>query len=235
MAGVSIERLPLGYVQRSKFTYIDTDTITIGPGVYHHSGTTEQIVYWDSTITKNLTVSGTGFYYIYIDDSAVVTAGTNLLTATELIASPAEPSLAPLGHGWYNGNDRCIFAVFVLSGSVVAFYHDGGDYVQYLSAIADRASSDVAARAVNVLTIPSFSTKAMCYFLVGLNGGYELKVAPSDADGVTILTGVASESRDSVASVITGATQGLYLALTDYTGTNNVRIDTLGWFFPMGM
>ena len=68
----------LGYVQRSKFAWTDADTITIGPGAYHHSGTTNQIVYWNSTLTKDLTVTGTQWYYIYIDDSAIVTLGTNL-------------------------------------------------------------------------------------------------------------------------------------------------------------
>ena len=50
------------------------------------------------------------YNYLYIDDSAVVTAGNTTITASELISSPTAPTLNTTKGGFYNGNDRCIYA-----------------------------------------------------------------------------------------------------------------------------
>lgn len=225
----------LGYAKRSKFSWTDADTITIGPGAYHHSGTTDQIVYWSSTLTLDMTVSGTDWYYIYIDDSAIVTAGLKLLTASEITYSTTEPAWSDAKHGWYNGADKCIFAVHVTSDSIDAFYHDGGDYVQYVAGIEDRGDADLTARASVTLTIPSYSTKASCYIGHNLASAAMFKVATTDIDGIPVARVVASTTLGFSFVTHTAADQKIYIALSDYTGTNNVNLTTLGWFFPVGM
>lgn len=225
----------LGYAKRSKFSWTDADTITIGPGVYHHSGTTDQMVYWASTLTLDMTVSGTRWYYIYIDDSAIVSAGVKLLTATQFTYSITAPTWSDAKQGLYNGSDRCIFAVHVTSDSIDAFFHDGGDYLQYKIRVTDRTSSDLASRASTSLTIPAFCTRALCYFWATMNGVYTLYVAPADVDGIPVMDGVAATGISEMHQVITSATQTIYLALSNYTGTNNVHVSTVGWFFPTGM
>jgi hypothetical protein len=115
-----------GYSRPGKFKYSNTTTITIDPSTYQHSGTKNQFIYWDSTLTfvfgsagsnsGSTNLGATTWYYLYIDDSAVATAGTNLITASELIAVSTAPTYNASKHGWYNGNDRVIGA-FRTNGS----------------------------------------------------------------------------------------------------------------------
>ena len=82
-----------------------------GTFVYQHAGTTAQILTGaDVTFTRSDTSGTAQFNYLYIDDSAVVTAGNTIITATELISSPTAPTLNTTKGGFYNGNDRCIYA-----------------------------------------------------------------------------------------------------------------------------
>jgi hypothetical protein len=82
-----------------------------GTFVYQHAGTTTQILSGaDVTFTRSDTSSTAQFNYLYIDDSAVVTAGNTTITASELISSPTAPTLSTTKGGFYNGNDRCIYA-----------------------------------------------------------------------------------------------------------------------------
>lgn len=91
--------------RRSRFLWKDVNEIYIDSGCYFHKGTTNQNVYWDSQLTyqfSSLTVSD--WSYLYIDDSSVVSAGTNLLTASEFIDSTTEPSWSDTKQGWYFPN-----------------------------------------------------------------------------------------------------------------------------------
>lgn len=230
-----LNKFTLGYLSRGLITYVDANTITIGPGAYHHSGTTDQIVYWNSTLTKDVTVSGTQWYYIYIDDSAIVTAGTCLLTATEFIESTTAPTWSATKHGWYNGSDRCIAAIRVSSGSIFPFYHDGGDYVQYRSGIADLPiNTNLAARTDAALTIPAFCTRALCMFYSQLNAASYVFCAPADLRGIPVMRGLTTESTE-VAPVYTNSSQTVWLEISSYDEDNYVGFYTLGWFYPVGM
>jgi len=150
-----------GYVGRSTFVYKDADETTVGPGVYHHNGTSEQMVYWDADL--DVTVTGTsGWNYLYIDDSAVVTAGTDELTATELLYATDAPTWSDTKHGWYNGSDRCIFAVWCTAASTqYAWDHDGGRLIIWDSFYSARALADLDSTWVDVtLSVPSFCSFA---------------------------------------------------------------------------
>ena len=134
----------LGRVMRPKFRWKDADEIYIGAGAYHHSGTSEQFVYWNSEITFELekTVDGgdnndsdtfdtDGWHYIYLDDSAIVTQASALLDKDCFLNDMTAPAYSATKHGWYNGNDRCIFAIYETSDAVYEFIHDGGDEIFY--------------------------------------------------------------------------------------------------------
>jgi len=101
-----------GWRIRPVFTWASATTMLLnGTFTYQHNGTTTQILTGaDVTFTRSDTSSVAQFNYLYIDDSAVVTAGNAIITATELISSPTSPTLNTTKGGFYNGNDRCIYA-----------------------------------------------------------------------------------------------------------------------------
>ena len=101
-----------GWRIRPIFTWESTTTIKLnGVFSYQHDGTTTQIVSGENvTFTRSDTSSVAQYNYLYIDDSAVVTAGNTTITASELISSPTAPTLNTTKGGFYNGNDRCIYA-----------------------------------------------------------------------------------------------------------------------------
>jgi len=169
--------------QRSTFSHVDDDTITIGPGVYFHDGTARQTVFWDADITFECFRPGTGgsnadnsaagaseWHYIYLDDSAIVTQASPELDADCFLNSTTAPTWSDAKHGWYNGSDRCIFAILTDGTSdIVEFYHDGGDAVFYADNQTERSVSalDSASSWVDVdmkTSVPGFSTKAQVNF-----------------------------------------------------------------------
>ena len=225
--------------KRAQFVWKDADEIYLNAGAYYHNGTTDQIVYWDSQLTyqfQNLAASD--WSYLYIDDSAVVSAGTNLLTATELIDSTTEPAWSDAKHGWYNGEDKVIHAVRTDgSSNILEFHHDGGDCVIFdedIDIVANVDIDDVFTDAT--LIIPKFSTKAIIYAKLNyvdgsstlswkVNGG-------STTKGVPIAAVEADSHLDSsVAQVFTDSSQIIEIKNSDSNG-NTVYLTTVGWYFP---
>lgn len=168
LAGITYD-IMAGLVIRPKFTYKDADEIYIGAGRYHHAGTTEQLVKWDSTITFEAESTGSNagstdfgtseWHYLYIDDSAVVTAGTNVLTASEFLNSTTAPTWSASELGWYNGNDRCIFAFYVnSSGNIDIFYHLNSDNTIYWDSMNNLGFSWTTSWKDCTCRLPSFAT-----------------------------------------------------------------------------
>jgi hypothetical protein len=227
-----------GFVQRPKFEYKDADEIYINAGAYHHDGTTEQIVYWNSQLTIAGTFSGTDWYYLYLDDSAIVTAGTNLLTASEFIFSTTEPTWSHTKHGWYNGNDRCIFAVYSSSGSIYKFYHDA-DSVVYDVALNNLTLTDIDTWTDVTLTIPAFATRAsgIFEFEAGSQNTYSYW-RPNGSSGAGHLIGTGSVT-------VSGACINTVMVIADSTqkievnpaasGGAKIGVDTAGWYLPSGV
>lgn len=123
-----------GGLDRPRFTYKDKNEIYIDAGMYHHSGATEQIVYWDSQLTIPISTASTNVWkYVYLNDAAIVSHGSPLLTASEITFEAAEPTWSDSKGGFYGyGTYRCIFAVYIDgSSSIKKFWHDGGPYVHY--------------------------------------------------------------------------------------------------------
>ena len=229
------EHARLGYLERPVFAFVDTDTITIGPGVYHHMGTTDQFVHWDSTLTFNATLSGTQFNYLYLDDSEIAKRGLSSITAQELVLSTTAPTYLARRHGWYNGLDRCIGAFRVTSDAFAGFYHDGGSFLQYATPLIDRGTSDLASAETVAVSIPAVATRAIITFELAANGAYLLNVGP-DANGLAgVGYGTASVTQRFRVETFVSSAREIYVTLSDYTNTNSLNIRTNGWFFPAGM
>jgi len=158
--------------------FSSTVAITIGGGMWAHAGTTSQHVYTATQITFTLGPAGSNslssalgadeLQYIYIDDSAVVVAGTALLTATEFVNSTTAPSFSHAKVGWYNGLDRCIGCVLTDSANVVIpFYTVGGHFVLYKEFTAEYATANCPTTFTALdmsSSIPKFSTR--CRMLI---------------------------------------------------------------------
>lgn len=116
-----------GELQRAKFERLSDTSIKVYPAIYDLDAKGKNVS-WDSALTIT-GLSGTAeWHYIYLDYSAIT--GTTV-TASEIITSTTAPSWSDSKHGWYNGDDRCIFAVYITSNVIQNFYHDGKDFVQY--------------------------------------------------------------------------------------------------------
>lgn len=230
---------PIGYVRRSKFTYVNTTTFTIGPGVYNILGPAGgwRTVFWSNDITFVHTAASTGWHYLCISDSASAVDAPRELVASDFVASATAPSWSAAKQGWYNGNDRCIFAYFVWSGAIWPFYHDGGDYVQYKGEGApSRSYTDLSAAETVTATIPAFSTRGKFSLFCTLNGAYLVYVSTTTSAYRTLGYGASgTDVHFSLFEHYTSSAQGLNIALSDYTGTNSVSLQTNGWYFPTGM
>jgi hypothetical protein len=137
-----------GLAVRGKFSWKDADEIYIEPFTYHHDGTKEQLVYADLQLTfqfgsggsnagsQDLTGLGPDFIFVYLDDSAIVTAATNLIAAGQLVANNTAPTWTVGKHGWYNGSDRAIFAVYIDGSDNVIEFMNYGDLVMLADHLA---------------------------------------------------------------------------------------------------
>lgn len=148
-----------GLFQRCKFAKNTDSSFYLTAGTYHHVGTTEQFVYWNTTLSKTISgITGTQTYYVYLDDSAIVAAGTAELTASEIAVTTSAPVYSDTKHGYYSGNDRCIFMIPVTAGAIEKVVHDGGRFVRYDEPTAIYAGYP----SINFITQATFSVPAVC-------------------------------------------------------------------------
>jgi hypothetical protein len=231
-----------GIFSRPTFTITDDDTVTIGAGFHHHQGTTEQICYWDAALAYDPVSLGTDDWsFIYLDDSAIVTAASPVITTTQLIDSTTAPTWSATKHGWYNSSDKCIGMVYAdADGDLLEWFHDGGDFVMYAARQADRASAAIGTSWTDVtLTIPDICTRAKVQF----QGSY---AASTDTmrwrtNGQTDTTGhiaciVASTSVYCVNQMtVTTDTSQKIEVVNNYGNGGQIAVSTDGFYFPVGM
>jgi hypothetical protein len=242
-----------GYAKRGKFRWKDAGEIYLGPGVYHHEGTVNQLLYWNSELTFKCGSAGSNsdsddltasaWHYIYIDDSAVVTAGVKLLTETEFRNETTAPTWNAAKHGWYNAgvpNDRCVFAVLTSGASAVLEFYNSGDYVQFVDTITEGNNLAPSTTWTDVtLELPGFSTRGHLGFVVEYVDATATNYVR--INGQTGTTGhiVAEVSATDIQhyvnmDVITDSTQNIEHKFSGAT-TNTVDIFMHGWYFPEGM
>lgn len=235
----------LGGDSRAQFTHVNDTDITIEPASYRHNGTVDQIVYWTSQLTYTFSSLGTSDWsYLYLDDSAIVTADTNVISASELTDSITEPAWSAAKRGWYNGEDRCIFAVFTDgSDDIIGFYHDG-DLVLYDYQLTVTSGDDVDIAWADItaaLTMPSFARRARIFALFNniVTDGIQAKWRTNgDAGSGHELchAGTAASLADGGNStdVITDSGQLIELS-SSADGNDQLSVYINGWYFPIGM
>jgi hypothetical protein len=240
-----------GYCRRSKFRWKDANEIYIGSGVYFHEGTSNQTLYWNSELTFQLGSAGSNsasddlgaseWHYIYLDDSAIVTAATNLITNSEILNDTTAPTWSASKHGWYNGNDRCIFAVLTDgSNNVLEFFHAGSRKVFYADAKGDYSNADPGTDYSTevTLTIPAFSGKATCLFaLFYVDGapGFGYWRHPDDATGGPVIGSVAAGTTLCFNTTDVCCDSNLKINIAVSAASDTMSVTTQGFYLPEGM
>jgi hypothetical protein len=230
-------------ISRAQFDPISDTQFSITGGAYAHFGSVSQVLLINSTITHTITSPGTSRYqYIYLDDSAIVSAGTKIITGSEIINSPTPPTPSLTKKGLYNGEDLCIFAVYIdADGDIQAFSHVN-DEVMFWSWVtilnqAQTASTDYT----YTLIIPTFSRM----------GRISITSQTHSADGqmywrthetVSVATGTITLFSFLAAEAASG---GQFIAVSDSSqqivlrcnggNISTVFVKQSSWFFPQGM
>lgn len=222
---------------RAKFVWGDATSLLIQPGMY---SCMKKHCFWNAEIDKTVdTLTAGEMYYIYLDYSAITSDVA--ITATELLYVTTEPVWNNTYKGWYNGNDRCIFAIYAPSTNIMSeFLHDGGDLVLYTTDKDDRTLIDIDTTWIDVvLTIPKFSIKAQVimhteYIDGSSNLLWKTKGQTESSGHSVAYVDVDSQEAGSHLIVFTDASQTIQLKHSASNG-NRSWLATCGWYFPIGM
>lgn len=120
--GASFNRQPAGMIKGARLARVSASTITVGVGYGDIKGNYWEVNPTDPLLTLGYTLTGLStstngvFHYIYIDGMY------SALPHISLKNSTTAPSWSDVDMGWYNGDDRCIGAVWVNSiGEIASF------------------------------------------------------------------------------------------------------------------
>lgn len=228
---------------RPTFTHNADDSIKIGGGWYDVAGKNAG---WVSELTCTLSgASANDWYYVYLDYSGI-TSGT-AITNSEIIYSATEPSWSHTYRGWYNGSDRCIFAVRTdADGDIYEFFHSG-EQVIFADHKEDRADADLDTTWTDVtLTAPKFATRAAVTFYSHAGTSTppcSLYWRTNGQTGTTghIATVAMRENNVSFSigdfnsvDVITDSSQKIEVKHS-VAGSQTAAVYTNGFYFPVGM
>ena len=239
--------IPGAVIIRTKATYSDTDTITLTPAVYHHSGTAEQIVYWDATLTFDFGSGGSNassddltasaWHYLYIDDSAL--SGT-VITAARLRNETTAPAWDDTDHAFMSGHDKCIGA-FLTNGSsqIVEFFQDG-NLVMFADYISNQALADIDDTFTDVtLSLPGFSTRGQITvagdYIDGTTTGYWRTIGQTASTGHVMLS-VEVGATIAVNSLVVATDSTQKIEIKNHASNGNkLAVFTDGFYLPTGM
>ena len=227
--------------RRSIFTYnggTTAYTVKVKSGYYYCK---DKVCWWDAELTTDAigTPGASDWYYLYLDNSEI-TSGTEI-TKDELIWSNTEPAWNTTYAGWYNGDDRCIFAALTNAApdNILEFFHDG-DLVVFADRIEDLAATDIDDTWTDVtLTIPKFAKVAQVTLRLHYGDG-----ATDSSWRTNGQTGTTGHSWGYVSSddgkhyntliVIADSTQKIEVKNSNHT-SGTTGLITIGWFFPIGL
>ena len=232
-----------GALVRPTFAWKDADEIYIGSGAYHLQGTDEIIVYWDSQLTFQIAGAGASeCRYVYIDNSAVQSGASRLLTASEFTHTTSAPTYSESKHGFYNGLDRCIFGIRTDgSGNILEFHHTG-NLVKYATLINSFASANPDQTFVDEVTlaVPAFCREVLTTFewVYGNGNAYLAYRTEGQTDGTghnVLYVTAASTIGMTTIPVICSSNLKIDIKEVAAVTTNQAAVYTAGWFLPNGM
>jgi hypothetical protein len=235
-----------GLAVRSQFTHSNDTDIKIGAGYYNIMGDTggENNVFWDSELTYTFTsLTASTWSYLYIDDSDL--GATQEVSASELTDSTTAPTYSHAYHGFYNGEDRCIFAVYADADTDILKFHHMGDYVMWDEAVKDLNDQDIDPTWTAVtLTAPDWGQGGSAEIHHAASGGggageyYTMVAENNSATQGIIMQGAsvdqASRYKAYTTRVKYNSSQQVYVKLSR-DNVDKMSVWTLGWYFPIGM
>lgn len=121
-----------GYIKGAHIDYIDSGIVALTTGYGECNGkfwqiTTEAYIELNDTdVLSGGIPYGEDFIYIYIDYSSVDWSNPLVIddtATTDVIGSLTEPTWSDLKQGWYNGDDRCIGAIWTpVDSSTIQYF-----------------------------------------------------------------------------------------------------------------
>lgn len=121
-AAGSFNRQPAGLIKGARLSWVSGTTIKVGVGFGENAGEYWEIVPEDAYATTGyaltgLTTSANGvFQYLYIDKA------NSLFPSVALSNSMTAPAWRDIYMGWYNGQNRCVGAIWIKpDGNLVNF------------------------------------------------------------------------------------------------------------------
>ncbi len=226
-----------GFLQRSKFTFNDVNTIKVGAGTYDVNGTVAKITSELTTAAHGLT--GTSPIYLYISYSAIPSNG--VIDASDFTWSDTAPTWSDTNLGYYNGNDRCIFGVMMDTNAILEFWHNGDrDVVQGVGVDIHDNADVLSSTWLNIVVgAPAFVGKARVYIRYVHSNQYTEVFWRKDgavAAGCPIGTLVAGATEiNATIDVLLDPSNQQFEMKETTSSTNTLTVTTLGWFLPQGM
>jgi len=227
-----------GTLNRPTFTAnaSSTQIDLLGPGGYHLSNN-KGWVHWTGTIAYNFTtLAASTWSYLYLDESTI--SGPGIITSSNFTDSTTAPTYNSTKGGWYNGNDRCIFAVYGTGASSYTFFKNNGDLIQYEQRITDLASTPVTTGGTDYsLTAPPFCIQILVTFLGIYNTATAFlywRETGSSGNGhlfARISTSLVSDTNSVIVHANSSQSINIYASATGC----NAAINTDGFYLPKGM
>lgn len=253
-----------GYLERAIIQYDTASQIKIGSGSYQlDDGVDPKTYYWNSELTfvlgsggSNSSSSALGtdqWQYVYMDESAI---SASPLVASSFINSTTAPTYSQPKHGWYNGNDRCIFAVYINgNGDIMKFYANGTDHVSWDNDLSIFTAYPVTNNTfINfpVYYVPAFSSEAEMTFQMQSDPGSNLacswfwRTGGSTSDGHKLgitehgnsaydESHISKSVRGYVAQNITDTTKSAEYKAVSAIQLQDLDVFVVGWYLPKGI
>lgn len=219
------------FIANSASTQIDLQ----GPGGYHIDGT--GWIWWTGTLSYNFTtLAASTISYLYIDESSL--SGPGAITNSNLTDSTTAPTYDSTKGGYYNGNDRCIMAVYGLGASSYKVFDNDGEDVKYDEEITELSSQSITTTPLDVtLTVPSFVKRAtitlFCEYTSFNTVIYARKNGSTSNGHIVGRVEVDTQASIEVTDFFIDST----LKLEIYVGSNSCDLNfyTNGFKLPKGM
>ena len=228
----------IGHYNRSKFTYVDGDTITVGGGSYDVDGTLAKITSELTTVAHGVT--GADWAYLYIDYSSI--PSDNVLVQSDLIWATTEPTWSHTKLGWYNGSDRCIFACRIaVTSNDIAPFDQNGDFVAInpgFSILAAVTTVTDSFADITAFIMPVFSRRVRAsVWYVYSNQYTNLIYRPNGNAGVGQTVGVTVAGATQSFLIVDMDTDSSHvIEMTETTAsTNTTSVVEVGWHLPEGI